>query len=52
MKMTDDPKQSLTQAISTSELERRWRDVRAKMKEEGIDFLVMQNDYEWLGGYV
>src|SRR5512143_1571393 len=48
----DDPKESLTQAISRPELERRWRDVRTKMKEEGIDFLLMQNDNEWLGGYV
>lgn len=48
----DDPKQILTESISTRELERRWKEVRAKMKEEGIDFLVMQNDNEWLGGYV
>ena len=50
--MIDDPKQILTQSISTPELERRWTEVRKKMKEEGIDFLVMQNDNEWLGGYV
>lgn len=48
----DDQKQILTQSISTVELERRWREVRARMKEEGIDFLIMQNDNEWLGGYV
>ena len=52
MQKMDDPKQSLTEFISTSELERRWSEVRKKMKEEGIDFLVMQNDNEWLGGYV
>lgn len=52
MQKMDDPKQSLTEFISTSELERRWREVRKRMKEEGIDFLVMQNDNEWLGGYV
>lgn len=52
MRKMDDPKESLTEFISTSELERRWREVRKKMKEEGIDFLVMQNDNEWLGGYV
>ena len=50
--MTEDQKQILTETISDSELERRWREVREKMKEEGIDFLVMQNDNEWLGGYV
>jgi len=48
----DDPKQILTQSISTIELERRWGEVRKRMKEEKIDFLVMQNDNEWLGGYV
>jgi Xaa-Pro aminopeptidase len=48
----DDPKQILTQAISTVELERRWGEVRKRMKEEKIDVLVMQNDNEWLGGYV
>jgi Xaa-Pro aminopeptidase len=48
----DDQKQILTQSISTVELERRWREVRGRMKEEGIDFLIMQNDNEWLGGYV
>ena len=52
IQMIDDPKQILTQSISTPELERRWTEVRKKMKEEGIDFLVMQNDNEWLGGYV
>jgi len=48
----EDQKQILTVSISNNELERRWREVRKKMKEEGIDFLVMQNDNEWLGGYV
>ena len=46
----DDPKQILTESISISELERRWKEVRKKMKEESIDFLVMQNENEWLGG--
>ena len=48
----DDQKQMLTQAISTQELERRWREVRARMREKGLDFLVTQNENEWLGGYV
>jgi Xaa-Pro aminopeptidase len=48
----DDPKQILTTSISDRELDRRWKETRAKMKEQGIDFLVMQNDNEWLGGYV
>lgn len=38
--------------ISTQELERRWKAVRAAMRAEGIDVLVMQNTNEFLGGYV
>ena len=48
----EDQKQILTESISTQELERRWEEVRKRMKEEDIDFLVIQNDNEWLGGYV
>ncbi|MEW6668654.1 MAG: M24 family metallopeptidase [Thermodesulfobacteriota bacterium] len=48
----DDPKAIVTESVSTPELERRWRAVRSRMAEEKIDFLVMQNDNEWLGGYV
>lgn len=38
--------------ISTYELERRWKAVRAAMKEQGIDVLIMQNADEFFGGYV
>ena len=38
--------------IPTRELERRWSLVREAMKKEGIDTIVMQNDNQWLGGYV
>ena len=38
--------------ISTAELERRWAAVRASMKEQGIDVLVMQNNNDFMGGYV
>ena len=48
----DDQKQMLTPPISTPELERRWKEVRQRMREKDIDFLIMQNDNEWLGGYV
>ena len=44
----ENPTETLTESISSHELERRWREVREKMKEEAIDFLVMQNDNEWL----
>lgn len=48
----DERKEILTLSISDQELQRRWREVRKRMKDEKIDFLVMQNDNEWLGGYV
>jgi Xaa-Pro aminopeptidase len=38
--------------ISTHELQRRWRAVRAAMAEQNIDALVMQATQDWLGGYV
>lgn len=38
--------------ISTKELERRWAAVRAAMEAEGIDVLLMQNDNDYVGGYV
>src|SRR5262249_57174828 len=38
--------------ISTVELERRWVAVRKEMGERGIDALLMQNNNDWLGGYV
>jgi Xaa-Pro aminopeptidase len=46
------PEERLTPSVSNLELERRWKAVREQMREEGLDFLVMQNDNEWLGGYV
>jgi Xaa-Pro aminopeptidase len=39
-------------SISTAELERRWKGVRSAMKEKGIDFLLIQNNADYLGGYV
>lgn len=38
--------------ISTAELERRWSLVRAAMKREGVDVLLMQNNNDHMGGYV
>ena len=46
------PAERLVQSISTAELERRWKAVRAMMGEQGIDYLVMQNHEEFLGGSV
>ena len=38
--------------ISTKELERRWAAVRAAMAERKIDVLLMQNNNDFMGGYV
>jgi len=48
-KMVDE---RLLNPISTRELERRWTAVRKAMAERKIDALVMQNNNDWLGGYV
>jgi Xaa-Pro aminopeptidase len=42
----------LNTPISTAELERRWKAVRAAMTEHKIDVLVMQNNNDHMGGYV
>jgi Xaa-Pro aminopeptidase len=47
-----DPKERLTQCISTAELERRWELARQIMQEHDIDYLLMRQDEEFLGGYV
>jgi Xaa-Pro aminopeptidase len=39
-------------AVSLSELERRWGLVRARMRELEIDALVLQNSSDWVGGYI
>src|SRR5260370_36346084 len=42
----------LLNPISTRELERRWAAARKGMTERKIDALVLQNNNDWLGGYV
>jgi Xaa-Pro aminopeptidase len=42
----------LLNPISTRELQRRWAAARKGMAERKIDALVMQNNNDWLGGYV
>src|SRR5689334_23478542 len=42
----------LNTPVSTAELERRWRAVRAAMAKERIDVLLMQNNNDYMGGYV
>jgi Xaa-Pro aminopeptidase len=42
----------LNTPISTAELERRWKAVRAAMAAEKIDVLLLQNNNDHMGGYV
>ena len=42
----------LNTPISTAELQRRWKAVRAAMEREKIDVLLMQNNNDHMGGYV
>ena len=39
-------------AVSSQEMQRRWRALRISMKERGIDALVVQNSSDWVGGYI
>lgn len=45
-------KERIRAAIPARELERRWSAVRQAMKVAGIGALVLQNDNQYLGGYV
>jgi Xaa-Pro aminopeptidase len=45
-------KERVVAPISTAELERRWKATREAMKEKKVDFLLMQNSNDYLGGYV
>src|SRR5512146_342254 len=38
--------------VPTRELERRWTAVRAAMRTQKIDALIMQNNNDHMGGYV
>jgi Xaa-Pro aminopeptidase len=42
----------LNTPISTAELERRWKSVRTAMERDKIDVLLMQNNNDYMGGYV
>ncbi|MFI6347145.1 M24 family metallopeptidase [Streptomyces sp. NPDC050560] len=42
----------LNHPVSTAELERRWRAVRAGMAHRGIDVLVAQTSNDYVGGYI
>ena len=45
-------RERLRKPISKEELARRWRTVREAMEREKIDCLIMQNNNQYLGGYV
>ena len=45
-------KERLRKPISKEELERRWKAVREAVEREKIDCLIMQNNNQYLGGYV
>ena len=46
----EDPKGRLSTSVTDAELQRRWDAVRAGMRARGIDYLVMQNSEEYMGG--
>ena len=48
----EDPKDKLMTPISTQELERRWKAVREMMGDHKMDYLIIRNDEEFLGGNV
>ncbi|MDX9859865.1 MAG: M24 family metallopeptidase [Rhodospirillales bacterium] len=51
--MTVDPlREKVLAPISDTELERRWKAVRQVMDDRGIDYIVAQNNNDYLGGYV
>ena len=49
---TDQLSERLQTPISTAELERRWAAIRSAMEREKIDVLLMQNNNDYMGGYV
>jgi len=45
-------KENVVHTIPTQELERRWVAVRDVMTQKKVDFLLLQNSEDYLGGYV
>lgn len=50
--MQDQAELRILRRISTAELERRWHAVRLAMAEKSLDFLLVQSNTDYLGGYV
>jgi len=45
-------KERVIKPISDAELERRWKAVREVMRERKVDFLLIENSADYLGGYI
>jgi Xaa-Pro aminopeptidase len=45
-------KERVIKPISDGELERRWKAVREVMKAKKVDFLMIENSADYLGGYI
>ena len=45
-------KERVIRPISDEELERRWKAVREVMKGKKVDFLLIENNNDYLGGYI
>ena len=45
-----DPRENLTKSLSNKELERRWALARDVMEENRVDYLLMRNEDDFLGG--
>jgi Xaa-Pro aminopeptidase len=52
MSQPTEARQRILNAVSTHELQRRWDAVRARMRDEGIEALILQNSSDWVGGYI
>lgn len=50
--MNEQLRERVIRPISTGELERRWAAVRDQMRLRKVDFLLIQNNNDYLGGYV
>jgi Xaa-Pro aminopeptidase len=48
----ENPRSRVLNAVSSEELQRRWRAVRASMRTQSLDALVVQNSSDWVGGYI
>ena len=50
--MHDEAELRIIRKISDAELERRWKAVRFGMAEKKIDFLIIQNSADYMGGNI